>query len=510
MKVRKFILGRVFITGCILLVELVWLLLFFTRLVGYSALVSAFFSILSILITLYIICKDENSAYKIGWIVIISSLPLLGGLLYVTFGNKRPSRFLRKKLELQAEKNQGMLSQDEQVMEALHKDNPRMAGEMHYICQKGPYPAWQNTKVTYYPLGEQMFEAMMEEIEKAEHFIFLEYFILAEGTLWDRMLEALTRKAAEGIDVRLIYDDVGSLFLLPGEYASQMEKRGIRCFAFNRFIPVLSLAMNNRDHRKILVIDGHTAFNGGMNLADEYININSPYGHWKDTGVMLKGDAVWNFTVMFLDMWNAFSKEKDDYAAFRPGIPCPEAQGAPGFVQPFSDSPLDNEPVAENLYIDILFQAKNYVYIYTPYLIISSEMQNALTLAAKRGVDVRIITPGIPDKKMVFRLTRSYYGSLIAAGVRIYEYTPGFVHAKCFACDDIIGVVGTINMDYRSLYLHFECGTLLYKVPAILDLKKDYLETVEKCRQIEEKDCMHKRLPGSVYTAVLRVLSPLF
>jgi len=517
MKFRKFILGRVFVTACFLIVQLGWLLLFYMKLVQYSAIVSAFFALLSMLITLYIICKDEDPGYKIGWIVMISTVPLLGGLLYLTFGNKRPSRFLRHQLDTVQKNTKNMLIQEKSVLKDLEKAYPRMAGVMRYVSENGPYPVWGESDVTYYPLGELMFEAMMGEIEKAERFIFLEYFILADGELWTRMLSVLKRKAEEGVDVRLIYDDVGSLFLLPPGYQQQLELMGIKCIAFNRFRPVLSLAMNNRDHRKILVVDGRTAFNGGMNLADEYININSPYGHWKDTGVKITGPAVWNFTKMFLDMWNAFYKEKDDYEDYCPVLPTEEHKADDmkkpyenaGYVQPFSDTPLDNEPLSENVYIDILFQAKRYVYIYTPYLAISSSMQNALQLAAKRGVDVRIMTPGIPDKKTVYKLTRSYYRDLLNSGVKIYEYTPGFVHAKSFVCDDEIGVIGTINMDYRSLYLHFECGTLMCRVPALLDLKADYLETIGKCREIEPADISSGRF-NTFFTAVLRVLSPLF
>lgn len=508
MKLLKFICGRVFITACLLVLELAWLLVFFMKLTSYSTAVSILFTVLSILMMLFIICKDDNPAYKIGWIVMISAVPLVGGLLYLCFGNKRPSKRLRMEIAKEEEHRKEVLVQNQELFARIEEENPRVAGEIRYIAEEGPYPVQEHTEVTYFPLGEQMFAAMMEEMEKAEHFIFLEYFIIARGTMWDSMLELLTRKAAQGVDVRLIYDDVGSLFLLPANYAAELEKRGIKCFAFNRFVPVLSLAMNNRDHRKILVIDGHTAFNGGINLADEYININSPYGHWKDTGIMLKGEGVWSFTVMFLEMWNAFYKSADDYRKFAVPEEAVRREAA-GYVQPFSDSPLDDRPVSENVYIDILFQAEKYVYIYTPYLIISSEMQNALMLAAKRGVDVRIITPGIPDKKMVFMLTRSYYASLIRAGVKIYEYTPGFVHAKCFVCDDAIGIVGTINMDYRSLYLHFECGTFLYQVPALLDLKQDYLETVEKSRRVALTDC-RSGFFGSLLTALLRVLSPLF
>ena len=336
----------------------------------------------------------------------------------------------------------------------------------------------------------------------------MEYFIVEEGRMWNSILEILEEKARAGLDVRFLYDDLGTVSLLPPGYDRKLEAKGIRCMAFNPFIPLWSLVMNNRDHRKITVIDGHTAFSGGVNLADEYINEKERFGHWKDTGFMLKGEAVWNYTVMFLQMWNAFRRTDAGYDAFRPECFHPEPFSSDGFVQPYGDSPLDEEIAAENVYLNILNQARDYVYIFTPYLIIDHEMDTALCLAAKRGVDVRIVTPGIPDKKVIFQLTRSYYPSLLRAGVRIYEYAPGFLHAKSYVCDDETAVVGTINMDYRSLYLHFECGTLFYRNSIVADVKEDYLRTLEKCREIGLKDT-RQGFFGSLFCAVLRVLAPL-
>ena len=357
-----------------------------------------------------------------------------------------------------------------------------------------------------------MFSDMISEMEKAKRYIFFEYFIVDQGVMWNRMLDTLVKKVEEGVDVRMIYDDVGSMFLLPGDFENRMESLGIKCMAFNKFRPVVSVVMNHRDHRKILVIDGHTAFTGGINLADEYINQKERFGHWKDTGVMLKGRGVWSFTVMFLEMWNAFRTDTGKFEDFRP---CEEElenmieAEAGSFVQPFSDSPLDSEPVGENVYIEILSQARKYVYIFTPYLIIDNELQSALCLAAKRGVDVRIVTPGIPDKKLVFRITRSNYMPLLRAGVRIYEYSPGFIHAKSYVSDDRIGAVGTINMDYRSLFLHFECGTLIYGGKTLINLRDDSLETISVSREIKAQD-MNQGFFASLFDAVMRVFAILF
>ena len=306
--------------------------------------------------------------------------------------------------------------------------------------------------------------------------------------------------------MRLIYDDFGSLLGLPTDFVVRMERAHIRCIPFNPVVPVLSLVMNHRDHRKIVVIDGRIAYTGGVNLADEYINAEQRFGYWKDAALRIEGDAAWNFTVMFLNFWNAFRPSETDYSAFRPQHSAHPVQD--GIVQPYADSPLDEEPVAETVYLNLLARAEQYVYIYTPYLAVGEEMLDALKNAAKRGVDVRLVLPGIPDKKLVFRLSRSYYLPLLRAGVRIYEYTPGFLHAKCCVSDDRAAVVGSINMDYRSMFLHFECGVLLLQNSQVLALRDDVRRTLPQCREVQCADC-RTGLAGTVLDSVLRLLSPL-
>ena len=324
-------------------------------------------------------------------------------------------------------------------------------------------------------------------------------------TRWFSRLGWVRRKAAQGVDVRLIYDDFGSLLGLPTDFVVRMERAHIRCIPFNPVVPLVSLVMNHRDHRKIVVVDGNVAYTGGVNLADEYINAEQRFGYWKDAAIRLEGAAVWNFTVMFLNVWNAFRPQETDYTAFAP-TRLPAVQD--GVVQPYADSPLDEEPMAETVYLNILAQAQRYVYIYTPYLAVGEEMLDALKNAAKRGVDIRLVLPGIPDKKLVFRLSRSYYLPLVRAGVRIYEYTPGFLHAKCWVSDDVTAVVGSINMDYRSLFLHFECGVLLQKNSQVAVLRDDVRATLPQCREIQVTEC-RTSLPGTVLDSVLRLLSPL-
>ena len=347
---------------------------------------------------------------------------------------------------------------------------------------------------------------MIKELEKAENFIFLEYFIINHGTMWDTILEILKRKVQEGVDVRVIYDDAGCIATLKKSYNKELEKFGIKCVVFNELKPVSGVIVNHRDHRKILVIDVRVAFSGGINLADEYINVDSPYGHWKDNGIRVEGEAVWNYTVMFLTIWNTFKKEDKDFNKYK--YTFKKKIREDGFAVPYAETPLDDERVGKNIYLNIINQANNYVYIFTPYLIIDTDMINFLILAAKRGVDVRIIIPGIPDKKVVYTLSESYLELLISGGVKIYKYTPGFVHSKVFVADDSIATVGTINLDYRSLYLHFECGLYLENTNCIKDIKNDFEETLQKSHQVTKKEATPKFFK-SVWQAILRLFAPL-
>lgn len=492
------------------LAYLVWLFWSFGTAFSYSYYI---FEIAAALIAFIIINSDKHPSYKMSWILLILIVPIVGVMLYVCFGNGNSGEKLRRRMDQYNEEQRLLLPQNKQIIESLEKggtEENQMAKQANYLHKFGGYPIYRNTDVTYFDSGEAKFEALCRELEKAERFVFLEYFIIQEGKMWNTMLEILERKVASGVDVRIVYDDIGCLRTLPYNYYLQLEKRGIKCRSFNRFYPFWVARMNNRDHRKILVIDGNTAFNGGVNLADEYINAYEKHGHWKDSAVMIKGEAVWSFTMMFLTMWNYITGTKP--ASFDEYMPREEdildSRNADGLIIPYTDSPLDKESVGENTYISIINNATSYVYITTPYLTITNEMESALSLAAKSGVDVRIITPHIPDKWYVHAVTRSYYKTLTKNGVRIYEYTPGFIHAKNFISDDKVGVVGTINLDYRSLYLHFECGTYMYKTDCILDVKADFLNTLERCCEITHKDCLRhpiRRLGRSI----LRLFAPL-
>lgn len=504
-KLLKKLFSRTVVTALLIVIQVAWLAALLLQLGNSLPAIQTVLRILSLVAILFVIKSDMNPSYKIGWILLIAVLPILGGLMYVFFGNKRPTKNMREMLRAQLEKSAEYLGTQESITGEL---DGGAAGLFKYLEGSAGYPTAKNTTVRYYRVGEEMYADLLPELEKAEKFIFLEYFIIRPGEMWDGVLEILKRKAAAGVDVRIIYDDMGCIDILPANYNATLEGWGIRTMAFNRFVPAVSLVMNNRDHRKITVIDGKVGFTGGINISDEYINAKERFGHWKDTGLMLKGPGVFNLTLMFLEMWNAFNKDGDNYADFIPSAFEKKGGGSDGYVLSFSDSPLDNESVGESVYTDMLYQAKDYIYITTPYLAIDSELQTALCMAAKRGVDVRMITPGIPDKKLVYRLTRSYYPTLLRAGVKIYEYTPGFIHAKSYVCDDELCVVGTINMDYRSLYLHFECGTLIYNNPEVVRVKQDDLETMEKCRKVELSD-MKTSFLGELFNSFLRSIAPL-
>lgn len=499
------LINRITITVLLLLIEIVWLVGMIFRLANYAVWINLALTVLSMVMALRLVRKDENPAYKVAWIALIGLVPLFGGLMYLFLGNKRPSKKLRTRIEQTERRHAQDMAQADGPIGKL---DARSAGLSRYLARYGPYPAWENTAAEYFPSGEAMFARMLEDLERAERFIFLEYFIISTGEMWDSIVAVLKRKAAQGVDVRLIYDDFGCITGLPSNFVVQMERCRIHCIPFNPVVPLLSMVMNHRDHRKILVIDGNVAYNGGVNLADEYINRKERFGYWKDTGLRLQGDAVWNCTVMFLNFWNAFRASEASYDAFRPGLYGAKPAETDGVVQPYADTPLDDECLAENVYRDIIEQAKDYVYIFTPYLAVGHEMLTALQLAAKRGVDVRIVTPGIPDKKAVYRLTRSYYAPLLQAGVRIYEYTPGFLHAKCYVSDDKVATVGSINMDYRSLYLHFECGTLLLYNSQVHAVKQDVLDTIAQSREVQLADC-RRSLLGGFLDDLLRLLSPM-
>lgn len=508
-KILNFIFSRMTIVGMFILLQIGIMIFVIWKVSSYFIHFYITCVLISVIVVIHLVSKNENPSYKLAWAIPIMLFPVFGGFFYIVAGNNRLGKKFTRRLEEIYSRTVPFLQQDESIMEELEKQDKNIFNQAKYINDFSCYPIYKNTKTKYFSPGEHFFEALIEELEKAEHFIFMEYFIIDEGMMWDTVLDILERKAKQGVDVRVMYDDIGCLKTLPYKYEETLRKKGIKCLVFNPLAPVVSIVLNNRDHRKITVIDGHVGFMGGINLADEYINAVERFGHWKDAAIMLKGDAVWNLTMMFLQTWDFTTGENEDYNLYKPNVYHPEPFESDGYVQPYGDSPLDHETVGENVYLNLLHKAKDYVYICTPYLIVDNEMVTALSLAAKSGVDVRIMTPHIEDKWYVHILTRAYYEQLIKVGIKIYEYTPGFIHSKTFVSDDEVGVVGSINMDYRSLYLHFECGTWLYKTETIRDIKEDFLNMLEIATPITLEDCKRVKLITRLMRSILRLFAPL-
>ncbi len=513
----------------------------------------------NVCMVLYLINSTIDPTAKITWLIVIMLFPVFGALLFWYTQSEVGHRAVKKRLEDILAVTNGKLKQDEETLSALEKENPAEAALAGYFQKSGCFPVYADTQVTYFPLGEDKFSEMLAQLRQAKHYIFMEYFIVDEGLMWGRILEILAQKVKEGVDVKVMYDGTCEFSTLPYNYPEKLQKLGIQCKMFSPMSPFLSTHYNYRDHRKILVIDGHTAFTGGVNLADEYINRIEKFGHWKDTAVMLKGEAAKSFAVMFLQMWGvtenlpeferylntknpgepeflkdpaaalnsdpAAEKEQDGKPVVSEGEmaagnePISKPAGSEenltaekkqnGYVIPFGDSPLDVNKVGERVYMDILNRAVRYVHIMSPYLILDGEMETALKFAAEKGVDVRLILPGIPDKEAPYALAKTHYKSLLASGVKIYEYTPGFVHAKVFVSDDCRAVVGTINLDYRSLYHHFECAAYMYRTDCIADIETDFQKTMEKCQLVTDETIRKEKKFRKVVGAVMKAFSPL-
>ena len=430
----------------------------------------------------YLLNQDMNNSVRIPWLVVTALAPVLGVLLFCYTKEDVGHRMLKKRLlELEGQ-TRSQLPQNKKTGKALDADCPGAASLAQYLRGRGGgFPVYENTQVTYFPSGEAKFAALLPQLESATQYIFLEYFIIDEGLMWGRILEILARKAAQGVDVRVMYDGTCEFSTLPRDYPRRLEALGIQCKVFAPVTPFVSTHYNYRDHRKILVVDGRVGFTGGVNLADEYINHVEKYGRWKDAAVMLEGEGVRTMTALFLQMWSI--QREPEFAQFLTR-PLPETQ-ANGFVIPYGDCPLDGERVGEMVYIDLLNRARHSVHIITPYLILDGELETALRFAAERGVDVHLILPGVPDKRFAYALAKTHYKALLSSGVKISEWTPGFTHAKLVVMDGVEAVVGTINLDYRSLYHHFENAVWMRRVGSIRDMETDFQDTLARCRTVE-------------------------
>lgn len=505
------VFGRSGIIVIMVLIQIAFLLIGFQLLREYVFAAYWGAEILGVLLVINIINKPGNPAFKITWIVPILTFPVFGALFYLFFNEQWETRALNKRILKENAATVSLVYQQPRVMEALREDSDQMANLATYLRKTGGSAVHDHTSAKYYSSGEAVLETMLQELRNARQFIFLEFFIVSPGYMWETVLEILKAKVKEGVEVRFLYDGMCDLFQFPKDYPKELEKYGIQCRVFSPIMPALSTVQNNRDHRKILVIDGHTAFTGGINLADEYINRKERFGYWKDAAIMFKGDAVRNFTMLFLRMWTVTDKTGSTPSYLKyidVPMPAQETEGT-GYVIPYGDNPLDTDQVGELVYLDMLNTAKRYVHIMTPYLVLDHELIVALTYAAKRGVDVKIIMPHIPDKKYAFILARTYYNELLDAGVKIYEFEPGFVHSKIFVSDDEKAVVGSINLDFRSMYLSFECAALLYKNEAVEEIERDVRETLKQCITVTRELYRSQSLPVRMAGKVLRLLAPL-
>ena len=462
--------------------------------------------ILRILAIIYLFQSDMESTAVNTWLLIVLPFPIIGTLLLAYTKLDLGYRGMKGAIQSNIDRSSGILKQDEQALEELKQRHTSNYNLVQYLENvNGHFPVYRHTKTTYFPSGEAKFEEMKKQLLKAEKYIFLEYFIIDEGDMWGEILAILKQKVQEGVEVRVMYDGMIEFSTLSFDYKKRLEKIGIQSRVFASVTPFLSTYYNYRDHRKILLIDGKVAFTGGVNLADEYINMIERFGHWRDTALMVEGPAVDTFLVLFLQMWT-YSNERLDVT---PYMVEHEAFDTPGFVVPYGDIPLDKDKVGENVYIDILNHARDFVHIMTPYLILDGELLHALKFAAERGVDVSIIMPGIPDKSTVYYLAKTYYPTLLESGVKIYEYTPGFVHAKVFVSDNSRATVGTINLDYRSLYHHFECATYLYRTDSVLAIEEDFQATKAKCHQVTVADVENLPFYQKALGLLAKLVAPL-
>lgn len=479
---------RLIFTAVSILLEIVFLLFLFTKVSEYATIIDWVTRIVAIFLVLGLYSMDKTSSMKMPWIILMLAFPILGVSLYLLVGLNGSTKKMRARYEEIDKKLLPYLPDNRQILEWMKKESPQAGAIASYLTNYSCYPVYQNTDVTYYDEAIKGLDAQLEDLSKAEKFIFMEYHAIEDEEAWQRIQTVLEDRVKAGVEVRIFYDDMGSIWFVNMDFATKLKSLGIKCRVFNPILPGLNMFLNNRDHRKITVIDGKVAYTGGYNLANEYFNITHPYGIWKDTGIRMEGDAVKSMTVAFLEMWNAAGNVKSKELVPEKYVISYAYQAQQrGYVQPYADSPLDGEQVGEEVYISMANKAEKYCWFITPYLIITDEMTHALTLAAKRGVDVRIITPGIPDKKMVYSVTRSFYHNLVKHGVRIYEWTPGFCHAKMSVADDKMATCGTINLDYRSLYHHFENGCFLADCDAVLEIRDDLIRTMGESREVTEQ-----------------------
>ena len=505
----KIIFSRILVIFLMVIAQIAVLLLSFLWLGAYFRYIWEGMYFLGALLIIYIINRDEPAEFKVSWIIPICLFPVLGALSYLFVISNAGGLGLKRKMNASIRDSKWLLTTSQETHAALEECPLLVQGFVRYMEKQAGFPAYGGCTATYYPLGENKYDDLLKELEKAEKYIFLEYFIVERGIMWDAILGVLKKKAKNGVEVRVMYDGMCSILLLPYRYPAELNKYGIQAKMFAPIIPFLSTSQNNRDHRKIVVIDGKVAFTGGVNLADEYINQRKRFGHWKDVAVKVTGDAVRSFTLMFLQMWNMSEPVSENFQKYLQSESVKKPSAYDGFVIPYGDTPTRKEAVAKTVYQSMVNNATRYVHIMTPYFIVEREFVDCMRYAAQRGVEVAMILPRIPDKKIVFYIARTFYPELLKAGVKVYEYTPGFVHAKVFVSDDISAAVGTVNLDYRSFYHHFECGAFFYDNKVIAGVEEDFEETRGQCVEVSME--YYKKLPvhQKILGRVFKLFAPL-
>lgn len=454
-----------------------------------------------------IVVSNNNPDYKTTWLFVVIAFPLIGLMLFLIFYKRKlPKKIVRRLKRF----NNSYEFNHSNNLKALEEKNMLIKTQAESLCKTANTHLYRNTKLEYYSCGEKMFKAMIESLKTAQKFIFMEYFIIEDGIFWSSILEILIEKAKQGVEVKLLYDDIGCMGTLPANYYKTLTKKyNIQTVLFSKLKGQADGEFNNRSHRKIMVIDGQIAFTGGINIADEYINQNSRLGYWKDTGIKLQGEAVNELTKLFLTDYYLNVKQ-DKRIKFDEYLIAKNEASTENFVVPFGDAPkpICNYPVGKMAILNLLNHAKEYVYITSPYLIVDHELMEAIINTAVRGVDIRIIVPQIPDKKIVFGITKSNCRQLMKHGVKIYQFTPGFIHAKSYIADNEFGIIGTINLDYRSLTHHFENGVWIYNDNVISEMKEDFLETAKKS-QLMNNTKQKDNLLSKLINVLVKIFSPL-
>ena len=507
-KILKPVFSKKILGLLILILQILFIVTTIDKLYSFRIIVYGGTTVIAAVVILWEINRDVSPSFKIIWIALVAVMPFFGVLLYLYVHLDILNFDRKKQLGIISNETKKHIEKITEGINQISKAEPDEYGIFNYLHKHANAPCFYKSDISFLKIGEEMYASLIKDVQEAKQYVFIEFFIINESSyMWNNLKNILVEKANQGVDVRIIYDGMGSLSCTSNDFVEKLNAHGVKCRIFSPVKPFISSYHNNRDHRKIVVIDGKCAYTGGINIADEYINKKSRFGHWKDSAVRLTGDAVEGFAFLFLKMWNLLTNDKVEYSHYIANLD--SDSDTKGFLAPFDDNPLDNESVTKNVYLHMIDNAKKYIFISTPYLILDDDLSDSLKFAAKRGVDVKITMPHIPDKWYAFALARTYYPELIKAGVKIYEYTPGFVHAKSTVSDDVRAFVGSANYDFRSLYLHYECGVYIYKKTVINDMVADYNDTLKKCHLFTLEDYKELKLIYRLVGRIFRFFAPL-